>query len=374
MSNKVKGLYQRPDSPYWQIRKTYLGVPIRGSTGLRERADAEAWLEHKCRQIRESQVFGIRPRHTFEDALTRHLLQKAHLKSIKTLAYHTEILGDYLGHLELDDIYDETLDEFRQARLEIVKPSTLKKHLEVVRAILRLAASSWRDPISKKTWLEYPPKITMPDAKLLARTSDVPYPLSHDELIGLLNNLGKHSKQQELMVRFCYHTGLRESELRNLRWEFEETYGSLKRPVFFVPLDDHKNSKDRIVVLSKRAHDILEHQRGINDTWVFANPQTGVPFVQLNTNQWQKAWRETGLPTKGFVSGPHNLRNTLGHRLRATGAPDYIIAQFLGHTTKNITQQYSSADIKVMMKFADKAEKVMESPIFRHRRVKRGPE
>ena len=60
----------------------------------------------------------------------------------------------------------------------------------------------------------------------------------------------------------------------------------------------------------------------------------------------------TGMPTEGFTTGFHNLRHTLGARLRSVGAPDYIISQFLGHTGASITQHYSAADFRTMLRFA----------------------
>jgi integrase len=368
-----KGLRKHPNSPNWYIKKVYRGVRIAQSTGTSSRIEAEEILEHLCTEIRNTQIHGLRPKVTFREASIRYLNERLHLKSAATIAYHIEQLDPWIGDLDIKDVYDENLEEFKHHRLnkDGVRPSTLKKSLEVVRGTLKQAADSWRDPMTGKTWLEYAPKIKMPDSKLLAQTSDTPYPLNHDQLIKLFAAIGRRSPIQERMCRFCFHTGLRESELRHLRWEWEQYYSDLDRPVFFIPDEEHKNGLDRIVILSDRALDILEEQRGVSDEWLFPSPRTGEPFVQLNTNQWQAAWRECGLPTEGFVSGPHNLRNTLASRLQKVGASEFVISQFLGHAKKGVTQHYTSVDVKELIKIVNLADKVTASSIFRAKRERR---
>jgi integrase len=318
-------------------------------------------------EIRRQTVEGLRPVHTFREASARYLETKLEYDSARALAYHIEILDPWIGDLPLDKVHDDSLAPFIEHRLKTVKPATVKRHLEVVRAITRLAASSWRDPLSEKTWIAAAPKITMPSSRDMRATSDVPYPLNIDEVTTLFRELDALSPTQALVCRFMLHTGLRDSEARNLKWSYEDNYTDLDRPVFFIPGSAHKNDMDRLVVLSDKALAIVEHQRGKSDTWVFPAP-SGKPFYNLNTNQWQKAWRAAGLPTDGFVCGPHNLRHTLGHRLRRAEAPDYIIGVFLGHASTDITEHYSAADITTMLKFANAADTVMESAIFRRRR------
>jgi integrase len=368
-----KGLVRHHRSPNWYIKKVYRGVEIKQSTGTSSRAEAEEILEHLQTEIRNTQIHGLRPKVTFREASTRYLTERLHLPSKTTIAYHIEQLDPWIGDLDIKEVYDENLEEFKHQRLHVdgVRPSTLKKSLEVVRGTLNQAADSWRDPMTGKTWLEHAPKIKMPDSKLLAQTSDHPYALNHDELISLFTALGNYSPVQEIMCRFCFHTGLRESELRHMRWEWEQRYADLDRSVFFIPDEYHKNGRDRIVIMSDRARDILEDQRGKNDEWVFPNKRTGEPFVQLNTNQWQKAWRKCKLPTKGFVSGPHNLRHTLATRLQKVGATEFVIGQFLGHAKKGVTQHYTSADVKELIKIVNRADKVTASAIFRSNRVRK---
>ncbi len=142
--------------------------------------------------------------------------------------------------------------------------------------------------------------------------------------------LGRRSPLQRDLATFALHTGLRARELAGLQWAWEQRYRDLDRPLLFIPAEHHKNDRDRVVVMNDAALAVYHHQQQLRDarspedparTWVFPSPRTGRPFYQLTTNQWQEAWREVGLPTEGFTSGFHNLRHTLGARLRSVGAP-----------------------------------------------------
>ena len=143
--------------------------------------------------VRKQIVEGQRPTHTFREAATRYIETKLEYDSVRALAYHIELLDPWIGDLPLDKVHDDSLAPFIEHRLKTVKPATVKRHLEVVRAITRLAATSWRDPISEKTWIENAPKITMPSSRDLRRTSDVPYPLNIDEVTTLFRELDASS-------------------------------------------------------------------------------------------------------------------------------------------------------------------------------------
>ena len=124
-----KGLYKRKDSPNWYVNKVYRGIRLTGSTGTRLAQEAEDWVEKQCQEIKNAQIFGVRPPHTFREAATRYLNERLGYKSAETLAYHIEILDPWIGDLDMNDIYDENLEPFKQHRLNVdgVRPATLKK-------------------------------------------------------------------------------------------------------------------------------------------------------------------------------------------------------------------------------------------------------
>ena len=61
----------------------------------------------------------------------------------------------------------------------------------------------------------------------------------------------------------------------------------------------------------------------------------------MNNTAWQNARRRAGLGDLHV----HDLRHTVGMRLRETGVPEGTIADILWHSTKTMTQHYSVAQI-----------------------------
>jgi hypothetical protein len=90
-----------------------------------------------------------------------------------------------------------------------VKTRSINNALSLVRHILNLAASEWRDE-KGLTWLEHAPKI-----KLLKVTDGrSPYPLSRDEQAFFFQELPDHLAR---MALFKVNTGCRDPQVALLR-------------------------------------------------------------------------------------------------------------------------------------------------------------
>ncbi len=72
MGQKVPpGLVKRGE--VWHIRKTIGKHRIQESTGTSILAEAERYLTHRMKKIRNAEVYGIRPKRTFREAATKYL-------------------------------------------------------------------------------------------------------------------------------------------------------------------------------------------------------------------------------------------------------------------------------------------------------------
>jgi hypothetical protein len=65
------------------------------------------------------------------------------------------------------------------------------------------------------------------------------------------------------------------------------------------------------------------------------------PIETMNNTGWQNARKAAGLGDLHV----HDLRHTVGMRLRETGVPEGTIADILWHSKKSMTQHYSMAQI-----------------------------
>ena len=101
-------------------------------------------------------------RPTFTDCAARYVEHSRGKRSIDVIKWHVALLQGYIGNLDPQQVHDQTLERFVQARVaDGASATTINRSLELVRTILNRAARSYRDP-DGRPWLEgVPPLITM---------------------------------------------------------------------------------------------------------------------------------------------------------------------------------------------------------------------
>ncbi|MEW8119899.1 MAG: tyrosine-type recombinase/integrase [Candidatus Thiodiazotropha sp.] len=120
-----------------------------------------------------------------------------------------------------------------------------------------------------------------------------------------------------------------------------------------------KNGEDRLVVLNSIASNVIESRRGRHEEYVFTY-MTGKdakekPVARMNNTAWRKAWRDVGLPvSKDIRRGVHNLKHTVGRRLRAVGCPMETRKVLLGHKDGDITTHYSAAELNELLHWMER--------------------
>ncbi len=120
-------------------------------------------------QIRNSEVYGIRPKRTFRQAATKYL-NEASKKSLAKDAWCLERIDPFIGNLYLENVHMGTLRPYiEHGQKKGWKNRTINMPMEVVRRILNLAASEWLDE-NALTWLQAAPKI-----RLLSRSDARPH-------------------------------------------------------------------------------------------------------------------------------------------------------------------------------------------------------
>ena len=275
---------------------------------------------------------GVRKKRTFAEAALRYLKECQHKRSISRDKKPIKVLHPYIGRLTIDSIHMGTLQTYIEKRQdEGVKARTINYGLQVVRRILNLAATEWVDE-NNLTWLLAAPKI-----KLLPETDKAkPYPLNWDEQQKLIQVLPDYLKQ---MTLFVLHTGLRNSEVCNLQWEWEVQAPVPGGSVFLLPAESVKNGMDRILVLNEVARSIVEERRGKHATHVFCYRKK--PLQSMLRKSWRRAREESGMPQLRV----HDLRHTFGRRLRAVGVSFEDRQDLLGHKSSRITTHYSAAEL-----------------------------
>jgi integrase len=370
-NRRPSGLIKR--GGIWHIDKVFRGTSIRESTSTGDLAKAQEQLARRIEQIRNASVYGLRLDRTFRAAATKFLEENQQKRSLADDAMLLRQLDPYIGDLALRQVHMGSLQSFiSKRRADGVKSRTINNALALVRHILNLAASEWRDE-QGLTWLEYAPKI-----KLLKVTDGrPPYPLSREEQAVFFRELPDHLAR---MALFKVNTGCREQEVCGLRWDYEVQVPELDTSVFIIPGNRVKNGQDRLVVLNRVARSIIDSQRGLDPDYVFTycprcrraepgepqpEPPVRKPLGTMITKAWTRAreraadkWKKlTGEPApEGFRTvRVHDLKHTYGRRLRAAGVSFEDRQDLLGHKSTRITTHYSAAELANLIAASEKA-------------------
>ena len=346
MGQNTRGIYPQ-DNGLWQVDKWKRGTRFR-QRGFESFDEAERWLITQLADQRKVLVHGERATYTFNRAAAHYISLHEQKASLETEIFMLESVMPYIGHLELHQVHDGTLASYQAKRLEQGRAhKTINLALGVVRRILNLAATSWRDE-SGKTWLEQAPKITM--LPLVGHQRD-PRPITWGEQRTLLPKLPGHLARMSL---FTLNTGVRDDVACSLRWEWEIKVPELGISVFEVPREHVKGrKKSRVVICNSVAQSVIESVRGQHQDFVFVYRRERVkntgqapkmPYRRIgtmNNTAWQTARSAAGLGDLHV----HDLRHTVGMRLREAGVPEGTISDILWHSTKSMTQHYSVAQI-----------------------------
>ena len=335
MGRQQTGIHQDQQGLWW-VDKVYKGTRLRNRFECFE--EAESWLIRQLEQLRQQHLFGIRQKKTFDEAAAKYLIDHREKVSLQTDIYSLERLMPHIGKLTLDQIHDGTLAGFVKERKALgLAHKTINLALGLVRRILNLAARSWRDE-DGKTWLETVPLITM--LPLIGFQRE-PRPITWTEQRRLLPLLPGHLAN---MVLFDLNTGVRNEVVCSLRWEWEIPIPELGISVFDIPRESVKGRKrNRVLVCNTVAQSIIEAQRGKHPEIVF--PYQGHRVETMNNNSWHRVRKAAGLPGLHI----HDMRHTVGMRLREAGVREETIADILWHTRQGMTAHYSVAQIEELV-------------------------
>lgn len=347
MGQKMRGIYPDEKNGTWEIDKWWRGTRFR-QRGFLNFEEAESWLIAELGQLRAVKVHGQREVRTFDDAAAHYLTVQQDKKSIVTETYMLTSVMPTIGQLELHQIHDGTLAPFVAARLKAGRShKTINLALGVVRRILNLAASTWRDD-SGHTWLTTAPKLTL--LPLLGHQRE-PRPISWAAQRKLLPLLPDHLAR---MALFTLNTGVRDDVVCNLRWSWEIKVPELSVSIFDVPREHVKGGRrSRIVVCNSVAQSVVDAVRGQHPEFVFVYRRERVkntdqaptmayrPIQVMNNTAWQNGRKAAKLGDLHV----HDLRHTVGMRLREAGVPESTTADVLWHSVKTMTQHYSMAQI-----------------------------
>lgn len=343
----------------WHVDKVISGVRICETTGTADLSEAEAIIAALSGRARNQHVFGTRKERSFREAADRYVRDHQHKRSLERDVRALKAMDRHIGHLPVRRVHHGTLKAYIDERLASgTSAGTINRDVAVARRILNLCARLWRDE-SDRPWLDTAPLIQMQSHT----PRRAPYPLSVAEQRLLMSELSPHLAR---MALFKANTGLRQSEVVNLRWQWEVPIADIGASVFVIPGSVVKNGLDRYVILNRTARAVIDACRAEHAEYVFTHG--GGPIERMNNSGWKAARRRAAARYQAELGRPcpngfrrvrvHDLEHTFGHRLRAAGVSFEDRRVLLGHKATHVTTHYSAADIGELIAAANRVSEV----------------
>ena len=358
------GLYKRDDSPIWWMSFSVNGRPYRRSTGTDNKKLAEAILGKVKTQVQEGRWFEIdeAKQHTFDEMMDRLMrdhaptVSKQMQKSYRNCLAH---LGEFFSGQTLDRIDTDSVMQYVAHRREQTcvpgtqrcdkckcapgtepcrllqekrksRPATRNRELAMLSKAFNLARL-WK-------WTKENPCELVKREKEHNDNTGKCLPVDREDL---LFNACEHRCNGQLleMVKIAIHTGLREAEILNMRWEKIEFK---ERTISVI----QKGGREKIVPMNETVFNLLKEKARVRSIsgYVFTTAND-TPFIARNMyREFQKACKQAGIEAFRF----HDLRHTTGTRLAQAGHDIYAIACLLGHSQLSTAKRYAKHNTESM--------------------------
>jgi integrase len=156
-----------------------------------------------------------------------------------------------------------------------------------------------------------------------------------DRLLTVAKVVDTKWKRLPALIVLAYHTGLRKTNLLQLRWRDVDLAAGTATVI------KTKNGDPLVAALSKQAVEALKRIPGKHeaDAYIFAG-RGGRPA--LSGALWTKATTAAGLAGKNF----HQLRHGCGHALAMAGIGQAQIMAVMGHKTLVASARYMHANTR----------------------------
>ncbi len=315
----------------WHVRITApSGEVIRHSTGTDDRQKALEYHDRLKAELWRVHKLGERPSRTWDEAALRWLNEKSQKRSRGDDVAKIRWLTGFLRG-EILPIKRDRLDQI----LSCKGNSTANRYTALVRAIMYAARDDW-------DWIESAPKYRMrkePHRRI--RT------LSLEKVKELIGYLPEHQRN---MVIFALATGLRQGNIKTLKWaDVDMTKG-------LVTLDGSatKNGQSLGVPLNSTAMEVLMRIKTAESTgYVFT--YRGKPINQVSTKTFKAALSKAGVEDFRW----HDLRHVWATWHMQNGTPLFALQEMAGWKSEAMVRRYAHLAPDHLRKYTTATEFVL---------------
>lgn len=296
---------------------------IQESTRSSNKRDAENLLALRRSEVLRN-VYRPPTKIALEDFGKRYMEHaKANKRSWLRDQQMLQHLQNFFGQArQLTEIRPSDIEDYKLHRRTQVSGSTVNRELALLKRMFNLA----------QAWDLFQELNPLKKVKFFREFNTGLRVVSPEEEEKILRHAAPYVQD---LVRFALNTGLRIGEIFSLRWENVD----LKRKMItiFAP----KTGKLREVPLTDDAFKVLlAWWMGKRSEFVFYNPDTGKPFVDLKAGL-SLACRKAGVSGVSW----HTLRHTFASRLVNRGVDIVTVKELLGHSAITVTMRYAHTNL-----------------------------
>ncbi|MBN1385192.1 MAG: tyrosine-type recombinase/integrase [Elusimicrobia bacterium] len=236
---------------------------------------------------------------------------------LRTIKGFTAIINPY----RFTDITSQKIEQWKQKRLDTVSPAQANKEFRHLKSALSKAVQ-WK-------YIDTNPAKYIKQSKI---PKNPPRFLSKEELKRLL--LLSDDKMKLIIQAFIY-TGIRISELINLRWQDID----FKRREIIIQAHDNFQPKDyeaRNIPTHDNLFKLLHPIKKENGL-VFTNENKEKYTISSLEKQFERITKKAGIQK----CSPHSLRHTFASHLVMSGIDLVTVKELLGHSTITTTMIYA---------------------------------
>ena len=313
-----------------QVKKMIKGETYSDSKTFGSLTAAKAW-ERK----RASELDGVENVSSLAEDETLNMtigeLVSAYLKKATKIGRSKNaVLNSMKGHpflsrIKLKDFNPQHLYQYCQGRLAECQPQTIWQDISFLRSVFKQAQVVLSLNIDDQVFVKAMP--TLKEHNLVSKSKQRSRKASGNELERVLEYLRKPNPQRKIptadIIEFAYESGMRRSEVCNLKWsDLVEERSIIRIMERKDPSNKHTNDQD--VPLTPRALKIILSQPRINNR-IFPYKPDSIRAA------WDRTCQKLGIEDLRF----HDLRRTGLTRLIDAGLSEFEVRQISGH--KDVT-------------------------------------
>ncbi len=323
-------LTKNSKSPFYQIIYEVNGKATSKSTGKKLKADALKYLSNFEKELSKKLILKNITLKIFLNEYEKYIEQTKSKSYYKSIKLSNKFFLEYVGDIDLQKINVYLVDNFIQNTFNRSKFSASLFYRNLKGAFS--TAERWNyintNPFKKIKAPKVPKKN--------------PNFITESELSSILKELKNNTIKNIVIV--SYDTGLRLSEVLNLKWSsinIQEKILTVKNDNSF----ETKSRKDRVIPLTDRAYNMF---LSIAPNIFTVNNNSNYIFTKTNSNYkysgdyvskyFKRGVKKAKLNDKYSF---HTLRHSFASNLVQRGVSLFVVKELLGHSDIKTTMIYS---------------------------------